>query len=118
MDIDQNRDLCLPKAEFAFNNMKNWSTSKTPFEVVYTHPPRLTLDLISLPSATDLSSEAEIMVYQVQSIHKEVIDHLQEGHAKYAQFANTKKRHKEFAEGDLVLVHLKKERFPKGLSTS
>ncbi|TYK22583.1 reverse transcriptase [Cucumis melo var. makuwa] len=52
-------DLALAQAEFAFNNMKNRSTGRCPFEIVYTRSPRLTFDLANLPSIVDISNEAE-----------------------------------------------------------
>ncbi|KAA0063034.1 serine/threonine-protein kinase TIO-like [Cucumis melo var. makuwa] len=58
-------DLVLAQAEFAFNNMKNRSTGKCPFEVVYTKQPRLTLDLASLPTAMNTSLEAEKMIEKI-----------------------------------------------------
>lgn len=58
-------DLVLGQAEFAFNFMKNRSTRKCPFERVNTKMPRLTIDLINLPTSVDLSSDAENMVDRI-----------------------------------------------------
>ena len=52
-------DAALAQAKFAFNNMQNRSTGKTPFEVVYLQSPKMTLGLVQLPNIPDLSHEAE-----------------------------------------------------------
>lgn len=79
MEISQNNGISygIPQAEFAFNHMKNRSTGKSPFEVVYTKLPHLTVDLAKLPSTLDLNQEAEENEKRVERLHKEVHDHLE-----------------------------------------
>ena len=111
-------DLALAQSEFAFNNMKNRSTGKCPFEVVYTKQPRLTtFDLASLPTTIDTSSEAEKMVEKIQNLHEEVHNHLKESTQSYKKAADKKRRQATFTEGDLVMIHLRKIRFPTGTRT-
>ena len=50
----------------------------------------------------------------VQRLHEQVKEQLQENNLKYKQRANLKRREVHFEEGDLVLAYLKKERFPRG----
>ncbi|KAA0048519.1 RNA-directed DNA polymerase-like protein [Cucumis melo var. makuwa] len=69
-------DLSLAQAKFAFNNMRNQSTNKCPFEIVYTKQPRLTFDLASLSTVIDINQEAENMAEKLEQLHKEVTDHL------------------------------------------
>ena len=107
-------DLALTQAEFAFNNMKNRSTGKSPFEVVYTKLPRLTFDLTTLPAAVDLNNEAECMAENIKKLHREVYDHLIQTTDSYKKAADKKRRQAHFNKGDLVMVHLKKSRFPTG----
>ena len=48
----------LAQAEFFFNNMKNITTDKWPFEIVYTKSLRLsTFDLTNLPTKGELQNE-------------------------------------------------------------
>ena len=42
-------DLVLPTAKFAYNNVVNMSTKRSPVEVVHGAVPRLPIDLVSLP---------------------------------------------------------------------
>ncbi|KAA0051932.1 Transposon Ty3-G Gag-Pol polyprotein [Cucumis melo var. makuwa] len=64
-------NLALAQAEFTFNNMKNRSTGRCPFEIVYARSPRLTFDLSNLPSNVDISNEVENMIDRIQNLHKE-----------------------------------------------
>lgn len=52
--------------------MKNQSTGKCPFEIVYTKPPCLAIDLGKLSSSVDLSSEGGEMVEKIVCLHREV----------------------------------------------
>lgn len=92
--------------------MKNWSTGKSPFEIVYTKLLGLTVDLANLPSSIDLSLEVEKMVEKVAELHKEVTKHLEKMVAKYGKDADKHNRFKEFKEGDKVMIHLRKNKFP------
>ena len=105
-------DLALVQAEFAFNNMKNRSTARCPFEVVYTKQPWLTFDLASLPTTVDINEQAEKMIENIERLHKEVYDHLIQTTESYKKTADKKIRQAIFSEGDLVVIHLRKNRFP------
>lgn len=96
-------DLSLAQVEFAFNHMGNKSWGKSPFEIVYTRLPRLTMDLSNYPSSVNLSSKATTMVE---------FGHLEEANCRYKEAVDTKRRLMEFQIGDLVMVHLRKARFP------
>ena len=67
-------DLVLAQAEFAYNHMKNRSTRKSPFEIVYSELPRLTIDLANLPSFVDLSLEAKTMAERVAELHRKSLN--------------------------------------------
>lgn len=94
--------------------MKNRSTEKCPFEIVYTKTPLLTLDLANIPSTVDFNQKADYMAERIVELHKEVMDHLLQSNANYKGAADVHRRPKEFKEGDLVMIHLRKSRFPKG----
>lgn len=80
--------------------MVNRSTGKWPFEIVYTHTPRLTLDLANLPIFVDLSAEANIMADQIKNIHEEVQAHLEAANNSYKQQADNHKKAAEFNIGN------------------
>jgi hypothetical protein len=52
--------------------MSNKSTGKSPFEVVYTKPPKYALHLVSLLKLLGLSLAAENMAKRVQKIKEDV----------------------------------------------
>ena len=107
-------DSIIPQAEFAYNSSVNRTIKKTPFEVAYGLKPQHVLDLVPLPQEARVSDDGEAFAEHIRSIHKEVQDALKASNAAYANAANQHRRFKEFKEGDLVLVYLRKERFPKG----
>ena len=105
-------DLALAQAEFAFNHMINRSTRKAPFVVVYTKLPNHTSDLIHIPLVPN--SAADNMVNRIMDTLQQVKTNLEAANAHYKTLADLKKRPKVFNEGDLVMVHLRKVRFPAG----
>ncbi|GJZ84417.1 putative quercetin 3-O-methyltransferase 1 [Tanacetum coccineum] len=101
-------------AEFAYNNMVNRSTGKTPFSVVYQKPPNHTLDLVPLPKIPGYSIAAENFAEKIGAIQADVRLKLEASNAKYKEDKDKHRRTKIFAEGDLVMVLLRKEQFPMG----
>lgn len=107
-------DFALAQAEFAYNNMVNRSTGKTPFEVVYGRTPHHTLDLVPLPKLPGMSIAANHMAEKMADIHAETRKAIEDSNAQYKSQADMHRRLKTFKEGDEVFVHLRKERFPVG----
>lgn len=101
----------LAQAEFAFNNMKNRTTDKCSFEIVYSKASRLTFDLTNLPTKVELQDEAQDIVKCIQKLHNEVQDHLIQNTTSYKE-GKEKTREVRFQVGDLVMAHLRKKRFP------
>ncbi|PON53116.1 hypothetical protein PanWU01x14_204960 [Parasponia andersonii] len=92
--------------------MLNRSTGLCPFSVVYTKLPNHTVDLAILPKSK--SKAAATMAHDFDSILRNVKAKLQSPTLSYKQAADQCHRHKVFNVGDLVMVHLRKERFPVG----
>ncbi|KAL5550802.1 hypothetical protein UlMin_000978 [Ulmus minor] len=74
--------------------------------------PNKTIDLIVLPQPR--SKHAATLAEHIQQIHSEVHQQLEDSNSKYKAIADRHRRFKAFQEGDLVMVFLRKERFPTG----
>ena len=107
-------DLALSQAEFTYNSSINRSTGKSPFAIVYCVPLKHTLDLVPLPELPGVSQAVENMAERIQAMQDEVRQKLEATNAKYKEAASKKRHEKIFNVGDLVLVYLRKERFPVG----
>ena len=103
---------CLPHVEFAYNRAVHSTTNLCPFETVYGFKPIAPIDLLPLPLQERTNMEASKCAAYVKKIHektKETIE-LKATH----KAANMNKHRKEvlFELGDLVWIHLRKDRFP------
>ena len=78
------------------------------FKAAYGLKPQHVLDLVPLPQEARVSDEGEAFADQKVKLA------LKASNAAYCFAANKHQRLQEFKEGDLVLVHLWRERFPRG----
>ena len=104
-------DQSLAQAEFAFNCMPNRSTGLAPFIVAYGHLPKNVMDISSIPTE---NRKVEDILENSKTIHKQVVEALTRSNDLYKTRADKSRRAISFTEGELVMVHLKKERFPAG----
>lgn len=93
----------------------NRSTSKSPFQIVYGQNPRGVLDLVELLMGEQISDEVEAFGKHIHEVQESVKTKLWNSNAQYKITTNAQRRVKVFIEGDLVMVHLEKDRFSKGL---
>ncbi|KAK4858581.1 hypothetical protein QYF36_018796 [Acer negundo] len=83
----------------------NRSTGKSPFSIVYLKSPNFTFDLFEFIGAkSKLATELD----------QDIRESLQRSNSKYKAAADRHRRQKLFNEGDLLMVHLRKHRFPAG----
>lgn len=76
--------------------------------------PQHILDLVPLPQEARVShDDGEAFADHVKRVHEEVKETIKASNESYALAANQHRRVKEFEEGDMVLVHLRRDRFPK-----
>ena len=102
----------LAHDEFAYNRSPTFATGHSPFEVVYGVNPYLPLDLIPLPKEELVHKDAEAKLKSMIKLHQEVRERIEAVNANYQKKSNKGRRPRVFSEGDLVWVHLRKERFP------
>ncbi|PKI52171.1 hypothetical protein CRG98_027441 [Punica granatum] len=85
---------------------------KTPFEVVYGFNPITPLDLAPLPTSSRFCFDGKKRAEQIKALHEQVKKQIKKKNAAYAQGANKGRKPVHFNPGDLVWIHLRKERFP------
>ena len=77
--------------------------------------PRGVHELRYLGTTEKRSGDGEEFANAIQYLHEEVKQKLQDNNLKYKSKADLKQREVNFEEGDLVLVPMKKDKFPKGI---
>jgi hypothetical protein len=107
-------DQILPQAEFAYNDLVNRSTGKSPFQILYGTQLRGVSELRESEQNETSSARAEEFAETMQELHAQVKQRLMKANQEYKRRADQRKRQLQFEFGDMVLAHLRKERFPKG----
>src|SRR6266540_388646 len=104
---------CLSHIEFAYNRSLHSTTKMCPFQIVYRLLPRAPIDLMPLPSSEKLNFDATKRDELMLKLHETTKENIERMNAKY-KFAGDKGRKElKFEPGDLVWLHLRKERFPE-----
>jgi hypothetical protein len=107
-------DNILPQVEFAYNDSVNQSIGKSPFQVVYGIQPRGVSELRDSEQTDTSSASAEEFAETMKELHSRVKEQLLKSSEEYKRKADQHRRQLRFEVGDLVLAHLRKERFPRG----
>ncbi|KAJ0836005.1 putative nucleotidyltransferase, Ribonuclease H [Helianthus annuus] len=110
-NLKQWEDL-LPQAEFAYNRAPSKTTGLSPFMVVYGRNPHTPLDLAVLDTTAKFSPEASTMAADIKQLHQQVRDKISKNNELLKYRRDKGRKHILFQPGDLVWVHLRKERFP------
>lgn len=105
-------DTKLCHAEFAYNRTPTFATKHSPFEVVYGVNPYVPIDLIALPKDSYVHRDAREQAESMVKLHKQIRTNIEKANESYKKKANKRRPQRLFEPGDLVWVHLRKERFP------
>ena len=95
----------LPLVEFAYNNTKSATTSKSPFDIVYHKTPQT-----PILRTNDKVFAADDFIDDYSTTMKKVKDAIKIAQEKQEKFANKHRRHITFQEGDYVLLKFNKKR--------
>ena len=109
----KNWEECIPHAEFAYNRAKHSTTLKSPFMVVYGFEPPTALDLLPLPLHERVNMDVEKRAEYMKKLHEETRATIERQVQRQVEAANKHKKPMIFQEGDLVWLHLRKDRFPQ-----
>jgi hypothetical protein len=103
---------CLPHIEFAYNRSLHSTTKLCPFKVVYAFVPRAPIDLLPLPSTVQHNFDATQHAEHILKLHATTKENIERMNAKYKISGDKGRKHIVFDVGDLVWLHLRKDRFP------
>ena len=103
---------CLPIAEYAYNRAIHSTTGKSPFEVVYGFNPLSPLDILPLPLQQRINMDASARVNYLKKVHEDTRYTIERQVQCLATKLNVNKQPMIFNIGDLVWLHLRKDRFP------
>ncbi|KAH0716684.1 hypothetical protein KY285_012715 [Solanum tuberosum] len=107
----------LPIVEFAYNRTFHSSTSKTPFEVVYGFNPLTPLDLLPLPTNDFTNLDGKKKTNMMNKIHEQTRLAIEKKNKEVTLRRNKGRKYVVFKPGDMVWVHMRKERFPSKRKT-
>jgi hypothetical protein len=99
--------------EFAYNDSFNRSTGHSPFYIVYRMKPRGVSELKYSKQAEFRSASVEDFVEGMKELQSRIKKRLKSSSQEYKCRADQHRRELQFEVGDLILVHLRKERFPR-----
>jgi hypothetical protein len=103
---------CLPHIEFAYNRSMHFTTKMCPFQIFYGFIPHAPIDLLSNTPAEDMNCAAHQCADLIHKIHAQTRKNIEHMNTKY-QIAGSKGRKEiSFKPGDLIWLHLRKDRFP------
>ncbi|XP_056858080.1 uncharacterized protein LOC130507383, partial [Raphanus sativus] len=103
---------CLPHVEFAYNRAVHSATKLSPFQVVYGFNPLSPLDLFALPLKEQANIDGKQKAEFVLSLHEQVRKNIEERTKMYERQKNKGCKELVLEPGDLVWIHMRKERFP------
>jgi hypothetical protein len=102
---------CLPHIEFAYNRLLHSTTKMCPFQIEYGFLPRAPIDLLPLPASENLNFDATKRAELMLKLHETTKMNIERMNAKYKLAGDKGRKELKFEPGDLVWLHLRKERF-------
>jgi translation initiation factor IF-1 len=97
--------------EFAYNRSIHSTTKVSPFQVVYGFHPRAPIDLLALPSSEMTCFDASQQTEFILKMHETTKLNIEKMNEKYRIAASKGRKEVKVEPGDLVWLHLRKERF-------
>jgi hypothetical protein len=104
---------CLPHIEFAYNKSVHSTTKVSPFQVVYVFNLRAPIDLLPLPPSETTCFDASQRSEFILKMHETTKLNIEKMIEKYRIAASKGHKEVKLEPGDLVWLHLRKERFPE-----
>ena len=102
---------CLPHVEFAYNRATHSTTNVSPFQVVYGFNPLASIDILPLPTSEMIHSDAKKRADFILQMHETTKHNIEKMNEKYRVIGSRGKQEIKLQPGDLVWLHLRKDRF-------
>jgi hypothetical protein len=102
---------CLPHVEFSYNRAEHSTTKVSPFQVVYGFNPRAPIDLLPLPTMEHVHSDAKERADFILKLHASTKENIEKMTEKYKLAGSQGRKAVKLEPGDLVWLHLRKDRF-------
>jgi translation initiation factor IF-1 len=102
---------CLPHIEFAYNRSIHSITKLSPFMIVYGFNPCSPVDLLPLPPSEIVNFDATQGSEFILKLHETTKLQIEKMNEKYRIAASKGRKEVKLEPGDLVWVHLRKDRF-------
>jgi hypothetical protein len=103
---------CLPHIEFAYNRSLHSTTKMSPFQILYGLVPCAPIDLLPLPSSVQNNFDATQYAELILKLHATTKDNIERMNVKYKVVGDRGRKDVVFEVGNLVWLHLRKDRFP------
>jgi hypothetical protein len=101
----------LPHVEFAYNRAVHSTIKFSPFQIVYGFNPAAPIDLLPLPVQECVNLDASKRADLVKKIHEQARTNIEKMTKTYEKQANKGRKKIVLEPGQLVWIHLRKERF-------
>jgi translation initiation factor IF-1 len=102
---------CLPYIEFAYNRSVHSTTKVSLFQVVYGFNPCAAIDLLPLPPSETTCLDSSQRSEFILKMHETTKLNIEKMNEKYHIAASKGRKEVKLEPGDLVWLHLRKERF-------
>ena len=102
----------MPHVEFAYNRVVHSTTKVSPFQVVYGFNPHAPIDLLPLPTSERVHHDAKEHAEYILKLHETTKENIEKMNEKYRIAGSQGRREVKLEPGDLVWLHLRKDRFP------
>jgi translation initiation factor IF-1 len=100
-----------PHVEFAYNQTIHSTTKVNLFQVVYGFNPRAPIDILPLPTSERIPSDAKKRADFILQMHETTKHNIEKMNEKYRIAGSKGRKEVKLEPGDLVLLHLGKDRF-------
>jgi hypothetical protein len=102
---------CLPNVGSSHNRATHSTTKVSPFQVVYGFNARAPIDILPLPTSERIHNDAKERANFIFQMHETTKHNIEKMNEKYRVAGSKGRQELKLEPGDLVWLHLRKDRF-------